>query len=345
MLSLGETLIGLSRGYRSTRQIGRTHGQHAEPITFGRKLAVHLDKWGEGIEEVKRATKGLKGKIGGAVGTKAALSLLGDPYDLEKEILGSVGLEPARISTQILHPEYAARYYAQLVIAFGTLENLANDMRELTKTEIGEIVMKLPEGHGESSSMPGKGLVGNEGEVTGNPEDYENTQGQYRANFADIIAVFLNQRTEQERDLINSSTERYFKPGILSPFVYSVKRMDETMKSVIAKKDVMEARVRNAWNSLMGPASISLTLNGDKGTQKYVRDAAKRYGDFNTALQEDSKLRSAIEELPDDQRHIFDSPMNYIGSSERQVDDVCEYWSPRFAEMRHELEARGVQNG
>jgi len=244
-----------------------------------------------------------------------------------------------------LHPEYAARYYAHLVIAFGTLENLANDMRELTKTEIGEIVMRLPEGRGESSTMPGKGLVGDSGEVTGNPEDYENAQGQYRANFSDIIPVFLNLRTEQERDLINSAAERYFKPEILSPLVYSVKRMDNTMKSVLAKEDVMEERVRNAWNSLMGPASIVLALSGDKGTQKYVRDAVKMHGNFETALQEDPKLRSAIGALPDGKRDIFESPMTYIGSSERQVDDVTSYWSQQFSAISRNLENRGEKHG
>jgi adenylosuccinate lyase len=341
MVSLGYTLLDKAHKYRDTVQVGRTHGQHGEPTTFGREMAWHADRWGKALVRVKTATDTIEGKIGGAMGTKASLMLLGDAYLFEEEILKSVGLTPARITTQIAQPEDMANYYSQVLIAFGVINNLSNDMRQLARTEIGEYALELPEGHGKSSTMPHKGLS-EQGVVIGNPEDFENVRGQYWAVMPHIISVYLSQESEHNRDLSNSSTERYYKPEILDSFVYSVRRCNTAMGQVRANEDVMKNRVENSWNLLMEPAFIALALDGVPNGQQYVRDALKTYGDFRTALRQDEKLRNAIEGLPAEQKSVFESPLNYIGASKKQVDSVVSYWSPKFEAISKDLKIWGV---
>ena len=337
MISLGHTLLDLSAKYRDTVQVGRSHGQHGEPTTFGREMAVHADKWGKAIMRVKDAADNLEGKIAGAMGTKASLMLLGDSYKLEQDILKSVGLKPARIATQIIQPEDASNYFSQILIAFGIVSNLANDMRHLSRTEIGEIALELPEGHGRSSTMLHKGLS-EQGVVIGNPEDFENICGQYRAVMPHIISVYLNQESEHNRDIRNSAPERYYKPEILDAFVYSVRKCDAVMKKVRPNSDVMRKRVENAWQLLMEPSYIALALSGETNAQEYVRNAIKVHGNFKKALEQDDNIRGAIDRLIQD---LQDSPANYIGESKRQVDDVVAYWSEQFRQIDESLK-RGV---
>jgi len=338
MISLGHTLLDLAENYRSTTQVGRSHGQHGEPTKFGREIAWHADRWGRAIVRVKDATDAMEGKLAGAMGTKASLALLGDANELERDVLESIKLRPARIATQVLQPEDASNYYSQLVIAFGVLNNLANDMRHLARTEIGEIALQLPEGHGKSSTMLHKGMS-ERGVVIGNPEDFENICGQYRAVMPHIISVYLNQECEHNRDIRNSAAERYFRPEILDSFVYSVRRCDATMRTVRANEEVMRSRVENALQLLMEPAYIALALDGESDAQQYVRDAVKTHGDFRTALERDERLKHAINALPSGCKTVFESPLNYVGESERQVDDVLSHWVKEFEGLAAYLEA------
>jgi adenylosuccinate lyase len=202
-------------------------------------------------------------------------------------------------------------------------------MRHLARTEIGEFALEMPEGHGKSSTMPHKGLS-EQGAIIGNPEDFENICGQYRAVMPHIISVLLNQESEHNRDIRNSAAERYYKPEILNAFAYSTNRCNDTMRKVRANEEVMRRRVENSWNLLMEPAYIVLALDGEPNAQQYVRDVVKKYGDFKTALDEDERLRMVRLKLPDEKRFIFSSPLKYIGESPKQVDDILAYWAGDF---------------
>ena len=336
MLSFGYTLLDLSKKYKSAVQIGRSHGQHGEPTTFGREIAYYIDRWGKGIRRIKEAADNFEGKIAGAMGTKASLDLLGDPNELEREVLESVGLKPARIATQIVQPEEFSNYFSQLLISFGTLNDLSNSMRHLARTEIGEIALEAGEGHGRSSTMLHKGMSEG-GVIIGNPEDFENICGQYRAVMPHIISVYLNQESEHNRDIRNSAPERYYKPEILDAFVYSVRRADKAMKNLRANKKTMRSRVENSWHLLMEPAYIALALDGETNAQEYVREAMKAYGNFKAVLEKDEKLKKAISALPDEKRKIFESPMNYIGESEKQPEKIISFWNQKFSEIEKEI--------
>ena len=146
MISLERQLIDLARREKSTIQIGRTHGQHADPTTFGKEIAVYVDRWGKRIEAIKDAALQLRGKASGSVGTLAPFSLLCDnPEKLESLIMEELGLEKASISTQIVQPEPLVNYFCQMEIALATLADFANNLRHLQRSEIAEIYNIYPD--------------------------------------------------------------------------------------------------------------------------------------------------------------------------------------------------------
>ena len=129
LLRLEKTLIELARREADTLQVGRTHGQHAEPITFGFAMAEYVSRLGGHIEAIRVAALNLRGKISGAVGAYNASSLLiDDPEQFEREVLAELGLEPFTHSTQIVAPEFVADFIHALISTFGILANLADDM-------------------------------------------------------------------------------------------------------------------------------------------------------------------------------------------------------------------------
>ncbi|MCE7871594.1 hypothetical protein DYH09_14620 [bacterium CPR1] len=156
--AVARELIRLARQESETHQVGRTHGQHAEPVTFGHAMAVYLDRMGFCIQSLKRSLTELRGKFSGAVGAYNTLGLLfEDPRAVEREVLALAGLTPARNSTQITHPEPALAVFHHLTAAFGVLANLADDLRHLQRTELAEVAEAYREGSQVgSSAMPHK---------------------------------------------------------------------------------------------------------------------------------------------------------------------------------------------
>jgi adenylosuccinate lyase len=175
------------------------------------------------------------------------------------------------------------------------------------------------------------------GVIIGNPEDFENICAQYRAVMPHIITVLLNQECEHNRDLRNSAAERFYKPEILNAFVNSTRRCNTVMKKLRPNEEAMRRRVETAWHLLMEPAYIALALNGEPEAQSCVRAAVKEHGDFRTALEKDGKLNAAISALPPEKSGVFDSPLNYIGDSREQVENVVEHWRSAFLELERTL--------
>lgn len=136
------------------------------------------------------------------------------PEKLEKIMMSELGIKPARITTQIVPPEYLADYFSQLLIAFSTMADFANDMRHLQRTEIGEVSEQFSAGQVGSSTMPQKR----------NPISWENIVSQWKAVMPHIISVYMDIISEHQRDLTNSASARYYIPEIINAFVYSIKR-------------------------------------------------------------------------------------------------------------------------
>jgi adenylosuccinate lyase len=337
MTSLLETLLALAMKERDTVQIGRTHGQHAVPTTFGREIAVFVQRWGEGIERVLEATTRLRGKIGGAVGTKASLGLLGDPEEVERLILQELGIDAAKISTQIIPFEQFAKLFAEVLIAFGTLADFANDMRNLQRSEIGEVWEASDERQIGSSTMPQKR----------NPVDWENIISQYRAVMPHIVTCLMNIESEHQRDLRDSAATRYLVPEILNAFDHSIRRAERVVKRMTVDKEAMRRNLEaDSGFCLAEAAYIAMAMAGEEDAYGYIRSlsikARAESKRFDDALKKDAKFCSLIENMSPEIREVFTRPERYIGSTLKQVDSVAEEWKKRLPILWEEIRKRAA---
>ncbi|GAB1484701.1 hypothetical protein MASR2M78_35190 [Treponema sp.] len=157
MRNLETLLCDFAEKEAETPQVGRTHGQHAVPITVGFAMAEYVSRLGKSILEIECRSLGLKGKLAGAVGAYNATSVLvADPEALEKAYLSELGLESSEHSTQLVEPEYLLRLLLEFNVAFGIIANLADDLRNLQRSEIGELRENFSADQVGSSTMPQK---------------------------------------------------------------------------------------------------------------------------------------------------------------------------------------------
>ena len=140
LLSLEEGLIDLAQRHAETPQIGRTHGQHAVPTTFGFALSEYVARLGSAIQQIDARSTALRGKLSGAIGGYNATTVVtADPIGLEAELMDHLGLTPAEHATQIVPPEPLLRLLLEINMAFGIIANLADDLRNLQRSEIAEV--------------------------------------------------------------------------------------------------------------------------------------------------------------------------------------------------------------
>ncbi|MEK6664891.1 MAG: adenylosuccinate lyase, partial [candidate division NC10 bacterium] len=195
---LREVLGELALKHKDTLAVGRTHGVHAEPITFGLKAAVWYAEAGRNLERLRRAKETVRvGKISGAVGTFAHV----EP-EVEAEVCRGLGLEPAPVSTQVVQRDRHAEYAATLAILAASLEKIALEIRTLQRTEILEAEEPFTEGQKGSSAMPHKR----------NPVSSEQVCGLARLVRANALAALENVALWGERDISHSSVERVILP-------------------------------------------------------------------------------------------------------------------------------------
>jgi adenylosuccinate lyase len=224
-------LCDFAEKYAALAQVGRTHGQHAVPITAGFAIAEYVSRLGKSILEIEVRVRGLRGKLAGAVGAYNATSMITrDPEELERLYLAELGLQPSEHSTQLVEPEYLLRLLLEFNTAFGIIANLADDLRNLQRSEIGE----FREGFAAatqvgSSTMPQKR----------NPWNSEHVKSLWKAFSPRVVTFFMDQISEHQRDLSNSASQR-FVADYIAGFACAVSRM----KSVIDGLGVDEERLR-----------------------------------------------------------------------------------------------------
>jgi adenylosuccinate lyase len=188
----------MARRHKFTPMIGRTHGIHAEPITFGLKMALMYDEFGRALCRLERAREVVAvGQLSGAVGTHAHL----DPF-VEKYVCRRLGLRPAAISTQILQRDRHAEYSAALALVAASVERWAQEFRHLQRTEVREVEEAFGKGQKGSSAMPHKK----------NPITGEKLCGLARLIRSNAIAAMENVALWHERDISHSSVERIIMP-------------------------------------------------------------------------------------------------------------------------------------
>ncbi len=212
--------------YRRTPCIGRTHGIHAEPTTFGLKLAVFYDEMKRGLERLKRARSVIAvGKISGAVGTFATVSPAVERYVCKK-----LKLTPAPISTQIVARDRHAEFVAQLALVGASLERFATEIRHLQRTEVMEAEEYFHEGQKGSSAMPHKR----------NPVRSERVCGLARLLRAYTQAACEDVALWHERDISHSSTERVILPDATLALDYMLHEMAEIVRDLVVYPERMQ---------------------------------------------------------------------------------------------------------
>ena len=184
--------------HKNTPMIGRSHGIHGEPITFGFKLAIWYEEMGRNIERLKQARQRIAyGQISGAMGTFASI----DP-DVEEYVCKKLGLKPAPVSSQIIQRDRHAEYFSTLAILAGTLDKIAVEIRHMQRTEVLEAEEFFSSGQKGSSAMPHKR----------NPVVSEQMSGLARIIRANAQAAMENMALWHERDISHSSVERVIGP-------------------------------------------------------------------------------------------------------------------------------------
>ncbi|HZR01131.1 MAG TPA: lyase family protein [Chloroflexota bacterium] len=321
--ALVAALIELAREHRDTVQIGRTHGQHAVPITFGFAIAQYVDRVGGRLLEIERAAGAQRGLLSGAVGAYNAMSVIvPDPLALERAVLAQLGIEPARISTQIAPPEPLADLVHAVLSCFGVLANLADDMRHLQRTEIGEIKERFLATQVGSSTMPHKQ----------NPWNFEHVKSMWKEFAPRMAAVYANQISEHQRDLTNTASTR-FVPEIFVGFLDALDRMVGLIRSTDVNAERMQANLAMSRGLFVAePLYIILALHGVGDAHEVGRRLSLTAREKGISVLEAAAGEPFFDQLTDAERRILAEPERYYtGLAARKVDQVCDHWAEMVA--------------
>jgi len=325
MIELEKTWIDSARKWKSVLQIGRTHLQHAEPITFGFAIAWYVSRFGKEILKVKEALNNLDGKFAGAVGAYNASSLfVDDPEEFEKEVLAELGLKPSEISTQIVQPEAMNDLIHHVISSFTILSNWADDMRNLQRPEIGEVGQPRGKDISRSSTMPHKA----------NPVGLENIKSLWKATMPYMLMMHLDQISDHQRDLTNSASQRYI-PQILNQFDYSVRRASRISKNLQPNKENMLKNLREGSNKAIAePLHLLLSAYGHPDSHDYVGRLADESSARGIPLAEivmkDKTLGPYLKQFTKEQMAVIKDPSRYIGIASRKAEKVADDWERRI---------------
>jgi len=218
--------------HRRTPIIGRTHGVHAEPMTFGLKLALWFAEVDRDRERVRRARATISvGKLSGAVGTFAHL-----PPAIEADVCRRLGLEPAAVASQVIQRDRHAELLAALAITAASLEKFALEIRGLQKTEIGEVEEPFGKGQKGSSAMPHKR----------NPIGCEQIVGLARLIRGNAHAALENVALWHERDISHSSVERVILPDSFIALDHMLRRFTRIVRGMAVNLDRMRENLNRS---------------------------------------------------------------------------------------------------
>jgi adenylosuccinate lyase len=297
-----DVLSTRAKEFKNTIMIGRTHGIHAEPVTFGLKLALWYAEIKRDIERLQAAVKSISvGKISGAVGTYQHL----DPA-VERYVCKKIGLQPAPISTQVLQRDRHAEFMNTLAICGCSLEKIATEIRHLQKTEVLEAEEFFSKGQKGSSAMPHKR----------NPIVCERIVGLARVLRSNALAAMENVALWHERDISHSSVERVIIPDSCILLDFILGDMTKIIEHLLVYPDHM-IRNLNATHGLIFSQEVMLALT-KKGVRRedayrMVQEQAmkvwKEEKDFKTLILGSAELmkilpKKEIDELFNPQRSL-----------------------------------------
>lgn len=296
--------------FKNTIMIGRSHGIHAEPTTFGLKLALWFEETKRNIQRLKNGINTISfGQISGAVGTFEHLSPKVEEYVCEK-----LGLQPAPVSTQVLQRDRHAEFMCTIAIIGASLEKFATEIRHLQKTEVLEAEEYFSKNQKGSSAMPHKR----------NPITCERIAGLSRVLRGNAQAALENVALWHERDITHSSVERIVVPDSCILLDYMISQMTNVLDKLIIYPENMKKNI-NLTNGLVfsQPVLLALTKKGMKRedayklVQKNAMQVWESKKDFKKILQEDPEVSKILVD------HELDSAFD-ISKSLKNVDYIFQ---------------------
>jgi len=280
---LGISLARSAKKYKNTVCIGRTHGVHAEPMTFGLKIALWFDENKRNIQRLRQAKEAIsRGKLSGAVGTYSNID-----HRVEAYICGKLGLKPVNIATQVIQRDIYAQYLSTLAIIAASLEKFALEVRHLQRTEVLEAEEPFGKGQKGSSAMPHKR----------NPVICERICGLSRILRANSLAGLENVALWHERDISHSSAERVILPDSTILLDYMLNKFIKVVDGLQVYPENMLANLLKTKGLIFSQRTLLALM--DKGlsrpkaydlVQRCAMLTWKGHKDFKTNLLEDPQV-------------------------------------------------------
>jgi len=273
--------------YKETSMIGRSHGVHAEPITFGLKMALWYDEMKRNLLRMERAKEAIGvGKISGAVGTFAHI-----PPFVEEFVCERLGLKPAPISTQIVQRDHHAEFFTTLALIATSIEKFSVELRHLQRTEVLEAEEFFSKGQKGSSAMPHKR----------NPISSENLSGLARLLRSYSLAALEDVPLWHERDISHSSVERVIAPDATILIDYMLNRFASIMENLIVYPENMKANLEKMGGLIYSEAVLLLLskkgLSREEAYGVVQRNAMRvweKAEDFKTLLSQDEGIKRLL---------------------------------------------------
>jgi len=308
--ALMRAVQGRAEEHRRTPMIGRTHGVHAEPMTFGLKLALWYAELGRDVVRLRRARDVISvGKLSGAVGTFAHL-----PPSIEAAVCRTLGLQPAPVASQVIQRDRHAELLSALAITGSSLEKFALEIRGLQKTEIGEVEEPFAKGQKGSSAMPHKR----------NPIGCEQIVGLARLLRGNVVAAMENNALWHERDISHSSVERVILPDTFIALDHMLRRFTRIVAGMVVYPERMRENLERSRGVVFsGTVLLELAQRGVSREQAYEwvqRNAMRAFSeqrDFKALLQADGDVTRVLS--PQDIDRAFD-----LNAQLRHVDHIFD---------------------
>jgi adenylosuccinate lyase len=296
--------------HRRTPMIGRTHGVHAEPMTFGLKLALWYAELGRDLARMRRARDVIAvGKLSGAVGTFAHL-----PPSIEAQVCRTLGLQPAPVASQVIQRDRHAELLSAIAISGSSLEKFALEVRGLQKTEIGEVEEPFGKGQKGSSAMPHKR----------NPIGCEQIVGLARLLRGNAMAAIENNALWHERDISHSSVERVILPDSFIVLDHMLRRFTRIVNGMMVYPERMRENLDRSHGAVFsGTVLLELAQRGVSRETAYEwvqRNALRAFDerrDFKALLQADADVAKVLSH--DDIERAFD-----LNAQLRHIDHVFD---------------------
>lgn len=297
-----DAILKRAEEFKYTACIGRSHGIHAEPITFGLKLMTWYAEVKRSRVRIEAAIKEISyGKIAGAVGTYASV-----PPSVELHVMNKLGLKPETVSTQIVHRDRHAAFFNALALCASSLERFCVEIRHLQRTEVREAEEKFAQGQKGSSAMPHKR----------NPVLTENLSGLARLMRSYALAAMENVPLWHERDISHSSVERVIGPDACILMDFMLKRFKNIVSGLVVYPDKMRKNLE-ATNGIVFSGTLLIRL-ADKGmsredayklTQTHALNAWEGGESFPDRVRKDPQVAKylagkELEEVFDLKRHF-----------------------------------------